>query len=1120
MKQFWGQFVPSNAVGSSETASSRTAISGCRQARTRFRFSNLLMLTALFLFALTPMAFAQVITGDVVGTVSDPNGSVVPNATISIRNLDTHALRTAQSSSNGDFAISLLPTGHYSITVEAAGFKKYKVDDLTLSAGDRTRIDAKLGLGAATETIEVQSAAPMLQTDSSSVGGLIGDQSVQDLPLNGRNITNLVTQQVGVNGGMPGNITSGARPDDRRQTSSVSANGQLEYFNSNMLDGIDNNERFYGLGGIKPSIDGIEEVKVDTNNFPAEEGRSAGAVVTVVTKAGGNAFHGTLYEYFRNDIFDTKDAFLPSGFRKPEYRQNQFGGSVGGPIVKDKTFFFFDIEQLRIVQAITSPEQTVPDAADRAFVAGLPAAVGSPAGKAIFNLFPESNVPGTNFYVSSPAKTQNSTSMDARVDHHFSANDSVFARYSYNPVTSTFPCFFPKTNGFCPGGAGFIANGAFPGTNTTGAQGAQINYTHVFSSSLVMELRAGFMRLKIDSETIDKGTDAGNKLGIPNSNPTTDANATGMPGFHFLDGSADLGDQIAYPIKNINNTYQYNGDVIYNHGAHNVKVGAALLRRQLNYLQEFTAEGWYFFAPIFTAPGASAPSAPLTMAMGIPAVFLNRQNMYGYDYFRSWEPSVFAQDDWHLRPWLTLNLGVRYDIFTPFTEAKNRIANFDVASLAMTVGGTGGVKTSRGNIAPRTGFSAQLPHGYVLRGGFGISYYPGDFSSAITLFNPPYANPVSCSPIAGSCGAGGVGTLDVGPPSSPAYQDPSIIYSASAGGLNLVAKQKSWRSAYMEQYNLIVQKQVGANAITVGYVGSLGRRQSGNGAQDMNMPIPDAKGTYAVVSGAVPHYYASQLPGISAINYYSDEYTSNFNALQMVFERRAAKGLTFNANYTLAHGLNNWSGYDSGGASSQWRGNPRYDYGNSDTDIRHRIAATFTYELPFGKSFDGAKAIALKGWSVSSSTYWQTGLPFTVVDSNKPGGAFGDFNMSIRTNVVPGQGYYPAKKSINAYINPNAFTPAWTGDLTATTFTLGNEHSNQLNGPHMRQADLSLYKTQVLRDNLKLQFRAESYNISNTPNFAPPSNDLNALGTTFGKILNTQSGTSPRQFQFALKLLF
>jgi len=1130
---------------------------------------RLLVISTIVIFIFGAAAIAQVITGDVLGTVSDPSGAVVPNAKVTIVNLATNAARNVDTGSSGEYVVNLLPPGHYSIAVEAQGFKSYKIGDLSVSAGDRSRVDVTLQLGNTTESVEVTTAAPLLQTDSSSVGSVVAEEIVDDLPLNGRNLTNLVTQQVGVNAGMPGSITAGARPDDRRQTSEVSANGQREYYNSNMLDGIDNNERFYGLGGIKPSIDAIQEVHVETNNFPAEVGRSAGAVVTVVTKSGSNAFHGSLYEYFRNDALNSWDYFKAS--RKSEWRQNQYGGSIGGPIIKNKSFFFFDLEQFRLVQGITSPQQLVPNQADRETVAGLPDTIG----KTIFGLYPEPNYPGHDFaagcdnatisclYVSNPARTQNSTSMDARVDHHISSNDTIFVRYSYNPVSSFFPPFFPavSVNGqtIQPAGAGFIANGNFPGTNKSTAQGAQINYTHVFTSHLLMDLRAGFTRINIDSETINKGTNAGDALGIPNSNPSGDPNATGMPGFHFVDGYADLGDQIAYPIHNINNTFQINGDVIYTHGNHNFKTGASLIRRQVNYLQEFAAEGWFFFAPIVIPEAGVFNSAPVAMAEGIyqfgpgnpfpdgmPAVFLNRQNQWSPEYARTWEPSFYVQDDWHVKPWLTLNLGVRYDVFKPFTEAHNRIANFDLNTLALNIGGTGGISTDYKDFAPRIGFAAQLGHGLVLRGGYGISYYPGDTSGAITLYNPPFNNPTNCSPIGGSCPIeGGIqtGFLLTGPPTSPAYVDPSIIYSPSAGGLSLNAKDTNYRASYLHQYNLTLQKQFGNNSVSVGYVGSLGRRQLASGGPDANMPFADATGTFSVDdSGAVTHYYAVNcpdpttcpLPAIANIGKSFNENTSSYGAMQANYEHRFSKGLTANANYTWAHGLNDWSGYESGGnLPGLWRGNSRYDYGNSDLDVRQRFALTLTYDLPFGKSLNGAKGVALKGWSVSSSAYWQTGLPFTVYDDNKPGGAFGDFNPGVRSNVVSGESYYAPGKSILAYLNASAFSmdQCTTSSVSnsacnfnpsagpvSTTFTLGNERVNQIFGPHQRQVDLSLLKDFPIKESVKMQFRAECYNISNSPNFAQPVHDLSS--STFGQIQYVNFGTFPRVWQFALKVTF
>ncbi len=292
---------------------------------------------------------AQVTTADVVGTVTDNSGAVVPGAKVTIINQGTKVAATKKSNEVGDYVFNLLIPGHYMVTVEAEAFKKVVFSNITLAAGDRVREDAKLQTGAIEETVEVTSAPPLLQTDSSSVGSVVTEQSVQDLPLNGRNFVNLVDLQPGVNEGEPNAISSGQRPDDRRATSTVSANGQAEVFNNQMIEGMDNNERFQGFIGVRPSIDAIAEVKVDTNDFNAEIGRSAGAVVNIITKSGTDIYHGSAYEYFRNDIFDSREFFTKVGVTdKPEYRQNQFGGSIGGPIVKDKTFFFGDVEDSRI----------------------------------------------------------------------------------------------------------------------------------------------------------------------------------------------------------------------------------------------------------------------------------------------------------------------------------------------------------------------------------------------------------------------------------------------------------------------------------------------------------------------------------------------------------------------------------------------------------------------------------------------------------------------------------------------------------------------------------------------------------------------------------------------------
>jgi hypothetical protein len=1073
------------------------------------------LISILLCFAFIHVAFGQVITGDIVGSVSDPSGAAIPGAAVTVTNTGTQFTRKTETNSTGDYTFNLLPTGTYSISIEATGFKAFKLAEMPLSSAQKARVDARLEVGNITEVVEVSGTAPLLQTDSSTVGSLVTQKSVEDLPLNGRNFINLVTLQSGVNEGTPGNITTGARPDERRQTSSYSANGQRENLNNQLLDGMDNNERYYGLIGIRPSIDGISEVRVETNAFTAEASRSAGAIVNVITKSGTNNFHGTLFEFIRNDKLDANEFFNSLAQKpKPKYRQNQFGGSIGGPIIKNKTFFFFDIEQYRIVQGTPSGLMTVPtkyqldhpgDFSDMVPGFVLPPQAIDPVGLRLFQLYPEPNIVGAGFvnnYASSPVRRQNSTTYDVRIDHNFSSDDALFGRYSSNPVSSTFPPFFPDKNGLNGVGAGFIASGAFPGTNETLAQGVQLNYRHVFSPNLLMELRTGFTRINIQSLPYHQGTNMGEKLGIANSN--YDQYSSAMPSFHIT-GYTDLGDQIAIPILNINNTYQYNGNVTYTRGSHNLRMGAALMRRQLNYMQTFAGEGWFWwFAP--------APFSMAGLLQGKPNM-IQRQNQVQFQYLRSWESGAYVQDDWHVKEWLTLNLGMRWDLFTPFTEKNNAYSTFDIHTMKMIVASadnpTAGIQTFYKNFAPRIGFAAQIGYGMVLRGGYGISYYPGDYGPTINQYNIPF-NPPAFNCIVGppppiGCPAE-FGTLAQGVP-IPVLGDANNL----SGSLN--AKEKKFRPSYLQQFNLILQKQFGENVVTAGFAGSLGRRINKMGT-NINLPDPS--------TGAPnPLRFLAQLPAVTSINYLENGYNSNYSSMQLSFQRRYSKGLTFNVNYTWSHGLTSAMSQTSA-ISGLLRNNRRYDYGNSDLDIRNRIALMLNYDLPFGKSLKGIAGAVASGWALNSVAYWQSGRVLTVRDL-----AFNPAPINLpgvtadRPDVVPGQPYVVDNWTIDNYLNLKAFKVQAKG-------TPGTESNNQIQGPPSRSLDLSIFKNFAIGESMRLQFRAEAYNFTNTANFAEPivefvAVDANGNPTNagnFGKIVSTRIGSAPRQIQFALKLLF
>jgi hypothetical protein len=1199
----------------------------------RNAFSLLAGIFALLVLAVAPYAHGQAGTADVLGTITDQTGAVIPGAKITLTNTGTGIVNKTTSDDKGAYLFTTLQNGSYSINVEVQGFKSYKKTGFDVSTGARVRVDADLTPGAVSEQIVVTTEAAALQTDASGVTNTIDTTAVQNLPMQNRNYYSVIQNLPGVSGTGGGGRTGGGIGSqyDSRPFSTVVANGQSDMANDQLVNGFDNNDVAYGNTGVRPTVDGIQEMKVDTAIPQAEFGRAAGAVINIITKAGTNAFHGSLFENLRNQITDAHFYSDLPGSSKAPYHQNIFGGSIGGPIIKNKTFFFFGYEKDIINQAQSSGRLFVPttyewnqlqagtpdftdicargtwpncDAFGTLVPTGYNAAdpetylAASPFILNVFKLYPKPNYEtdataesarGYGLFVANPVATQRLQDYEIRIDHHFSANDTLFARWADNPVTSLNPPFFPAVNGVSGNG-----NAPSGGLNEyTKTKNMQIDFVHTVSTNLVLDFKAGYTRYNAAALGLNAGKGLASQLGEPN------AVAKGELGddIPFIGGPPGLfpwqsiGGGNEQPYHNVQNAFQYSAAATYIRSSHELKFGGAMIRRQAFVDQTHTAAGF-----ILCGNGGSPYNTVQANCLaGYPA-FIQRQTPVFNNLYRDREWSAFAQDNWRMTNKLTLNLGVRYDIYTPYSDAHGYVSNFNAATLGdgqtpdahnFITGGTGGVSTQYASFQPRVGFAYSLTPKTVFRGGFGMTYLPFSYTAApgVTQMNggaqnpPYYFNYQYNFTLADYAGAG--------LKADSYWPNPTPLNLADLNDdaqlTQVVNTPKSAKNEAVYQTNLAVQQQFGANTFTLAFVGVFGRDMPN--LIDLNKPnMPGANPSLNSVTGThVPAYnYTNQqytMPGpgnfgntdpkavfnhITSMQSYLLNGYSNYTGLQAIYDRRLSKGLSVSANWTYAHALATLSG-----STAQGAGNPNNTgvqslfYAPAGTDLRHRVSLTTTYALPFGGSLHGVAAQIIKGWQLNNIFTWQNGSPLTlfasasctnstwstpdgsnptVVDARCPADIVQNNPPFLPPGGSSGAGTVYSLQPGQSYYYPVVSGKWWSNDTLKTDYTKihppepgtsGNPSSATAFGPHFRVDNLSVSKDFPIHEQLKLNFRAEAYNISNTPNYSSPAlniggwsanpDDPNLPNAGPDRGFGSNNGGvvgNPRQMEFTLRLQF
>jgi outer membrane receptor protein involved in Fe transport len=1091
-----------------------------------YRF--LTLLAVLSLLSIGTLQAQTAVTGGIEGNVTDTSGAAVSGATVEATNIADSVTRNTVTNNDGAYRFPSLIPGTYTITVKKAGFAQFTRDATRIDAGIAVRIDAKLPIGTATAKVVVTGEAPLLQTDSAEVNEAIHSSEISALPTFGNNITRLTLLAPGAS------MASGQldlHPENAGSDFNLNINGAAPNANGHLLDGVENTEAIQGLSLIVPSNDSVQELKLATSNYDAEYGKVAGGLWQITTKSGTNAFHGSLFENYRTAGFNAADQFTEHATGVPGNRWNQFGGSVGGPVIKDKLFFFGDYQGMRN-NLHASGNETVPIDAfrtgDFSSVAAIDPiydpATGNPDGtgrtqiscngvlnvicpdrisnaaKNLLALLPEPNSPGTqqNYQITRPA-TFHQNQFDTRADFFATSKTVVFGKFSYFQASFFTPTAYGVAGGGPPLGGVGVANA---GNSSDHDKQFMFDYQHTFSPSLLTDARFSFSRIIISELQLDSASNAATAAGIPNINLGT-VYTSGLPQISITDPLTNfsMGD-FGLPFFEREANFEVYNNWTKTSGHHAFKWGGDI-GKFFGIRTDVSGRGLFSVSQSLTQVNDTAVAGPCSKpatgtfcGSGLAALELGLTSGFGRDITlvqpqeKFWKMAFYGQDTWQVTPKLTLTLGLRWDYMSPiFTPNGQSVGNIDVASdtllLTNLAGKYAGVTTPKTEFSPRIGVAYRLGHETVLRAGYGRSYYMNADGAGFGTQGCCWPIKQSQTDVQANPFAPLSYTLDQGPgapPPLPAFPaNGKISFQGAPGGSEYFVGVGTYPHSYNDTYNVTLEHafpyQITAS---IAYVGNIGRHLWDN--FNVNLP-PPGPGPYtsrepffASYGWAVPEYQRNNA------DYHQPEMRSNYNSLQLHAEKRFHQGLYLLSNFTWAKSLDDGTFGPGDGNGNQFC--YKCNYGPSGTVRPWSWVSAANWELPFGhgRAFAnslsrGADAV-VGGWALSGVFNFESGQYFTPYYVNSPT----VLNSPIydRPNLIGDP--HVAHPNRNEWYNPAAYAdPA--------QYTFGNAGRNSLMGPRYGEVDLSLTKTFAITEGVRLALRWDAFNALNHVNLATPTGD-------------------------------